>query len=55
VLDSIIGYCDTNSATDHIVPMVSEDYLRTMVDVANQRFKVNRERTERFRNALLKR
>lgn len=51
--DCIIGHaslCEEGKA----VPMVSENYLRTLVAVANQRFEVNKERTKRFREALLK-
>lgn len=33
--------------------MVPETYLRTLVQIANERFVVNTERTERFRRALL--
>lgn len=33
--------------------MVSETYLRTLVQIANERFVVNAERTERFRRSLL--
>ncbi|KAH9845940.1 Methyltransferase TYW3 [Teratosphaeria destructans] len=52
--DCIIGYTVSSSENPEIKPMVTEDYLRTLVDVANQRFTVNRERTERFRKALLR-
>ncbi|KAK3673178.1 hypothetical protein LTR78_007018 [Recurvomyces mirabilis] len=58
--DCIIGFSDTvigggdDSAGDTIVkPMVTEDYLRTLITVANQRFKTNVERTGRFKKALL--
>ena len=32
--------------------MVSEPYLRTLVQVANERFETNAQRTERFRQAF---
>lgn len=48
--DSIIGF---ESADGDIIPMVPETYLRTLVQIANQRFRTNKERTERFRSALL--
>ncbi|KAK4569582.1 hypothetical protein LTR86_003345 [Recurvomyces mirabilis] len=58
--DCIVGFSDTaigdgdDSAGDTIVkPMVTEDYLRTLITVANQRFRTNVERTGRFRKALL--
>lgn len=34
--------------------MVSESYLRTLVQIANERFVVNSQRIERFRRALLR-
>ncbi|KAK5115441.1 hypothetical protein LTR85_009901 [Meristemomyces frigidus] len=54
--DCIIGSAGSapESADIAITPMVSEDYLRTVIAVANQRFQVNAERTGRFRQALLK-
>ncbi|KAK0932903.1 hypothetical protein LTR29_015536 [Friedmanniomyces endolithicus] len=68
VFDCIIGYSTTvspsgptgsnlstgaDAARPKIVPMVSEAYLRTLLAIANQRFKTNEERRERFRKALL--
>ncbi|CZT21135.1 related to DUF207 domain protein [Ramularia collo-cygni] len=47
---SIIAYATTNG---EIRPMVSETYLRALVQIANERFVVNADRTERFRRALL--
>lgn len=35
-----------------VVPMVSGEYMRTMLQVANERFVTNSERKERFRAAL---
>jgi len=49
--DSIIGYMDDGG---RIGPMVAEEYLRTLVEVANERFTTNGERKERFRAALLR-
>lgn len=48
--DSIIGYHDDNEGN---IALVDEQYLRTMVDVANERFRINTERIARFRTALL--
>lgn len=47
---SIIAYATPSS---EIKPMVPETYLRALVTIANSRFTVNTERTERFRRALL--
>ncbi|RMZ23761.1 hypothetical protein D0859_12188 [Hortaea werneckii] len=55
--DCIIGYYAEGSSPEDqgtIKPMVSEGYLRTLVNVANQRFRTNIERRERFRATLLK-
>lgn len=49
-LESIIAYQDANG---NVQPMVSEQYLRTLLELANSRFISNTERTERFRHALL--
>ncbi|KAF1835785.1 hypothetical protein BDW02DRAFT_495102 [Decorospora gaudefroyi] len=48
--DSIVGYQDGNGRN---VALVDEKYLRVLVDVANERFKINADRIARFRNALL--
>lgn len=48
--DSIIGY---EAAEGSRVPMVSEAYMSVLVKLANERFVVNKERTERFCVALL--
>lgn len=37
-----------------IKPMVTEEYLATLVELVNQRFLTNEERKQRFRRALLK-
>lgn len=47
---SIIAYA---TPSGEIKPMVSESYLRTLVQIANERFMVNTVRTERFRRSLL--
>lgn len=57
--DCIIGYApssedESESNQPTVLPMVSEEYLRILMTIANERFKVNAERRERFRKALLK-
>ena len=52
--DSIIGYLYESNGQQQVVPMVTESYLRMLVKVANERFQVNEERTERFRAAFVK-
>ena len=51
-LDSIIGF-QAESTNHKITPMVSEDYIATLIGVANSRFQINEERKARFRGALL--
>lgn len=48
--DSIIGYQDEDGSN---FALVDETYLRVLVDIANERFKINLDRIARFRNALL--
>jgi tRNA wybutosine-synthesizing protein 3 len=48
--DSIIGYQDQNGRN---VPLVDERYLRTLLAIANDRFRINVERIARFQNALM--
>ncbi|KAF1940681.1 hypothetical protein EJ02DRAFT_379380 [Clathrospora elynae] len=48
--DSIIGY---QNEDEHNIALVDEKYLQTLVGIANQRFKINTDRIDRFRNALL--
>ncbi|RMZ74346.1 hypothetical protein GMOD_00003370 [Pyrenophora seminiperda CCB06] len=48
--DSIIGYQNEDGNN---VALVDERYLRTLVDIANERFKINLDRIGRFRTALL--
>jgi tRNA wybutosine-synthesizing protein 3 len=48
--DSIIGYLD---ASGEAVSIVDEPYLQLLHGVANDRFKTNSERINRFREALI--
>lgn len=48
--DAIIGY---QNETGNNIALIDEEYLQTLVGIANERFKVNTERIERFRSALL--
>jgi len=48
--DSVIGYQDEDGSN---IALVDEMYLRTLVDIANERFKINLDRIRRFRTALL--
>ncbi|KAK5133139.1 hypothetical protein LTR08_008163 [Meristemomyces frigidus] len=58
--DCIVGYEEAPAAESDpdaariIRPMVAEQYLRTLIGVANQRFVTNSQRTGRFRQALLR-
>ena len=59
--DCVVGYEDATTSADpdsgvarSIQPMVTEQYLRILIGIANQRFLTNSERTERFRQALLR-
>lgn len=47
--DSVIGY---EAPDGQLLPMVDEAYMDVLVQLANERFVVNQERTERFRQAL---
>ncbi|KAH9227555.1 hypothetical protein K456DRAFT_1754140 [Colletotrichum gloeosporioides 23] len=49
-LESLVGYVDDSNDTRHCT--VSADYLRTLVDIANERFVENAARIARFRAAL---
>ncbi|KAK4508123.1 hypothetical protein PRZ48_001861 [Zasmidium cellare] len=54
-LSSIIGYQETSQGTPPTIkPMVTEEYLSTLVRLANRRFAANEERKERFQRALPK-
>lgn len=48
--DSIIGYQDEAGRN---VSLIDENHLRTLVCIANERFKINVERIARFRTQLL--
>ncbi|KAG9579809.1 hypothetical protein KCU77_g12047, partial [Aureobasidium melanogenum] len=48
--DSVIGY---EADDGKLIPMVTEAYMRVMVELCNEKFRVNKERTEAFRKALL--
>ncbi|PCH00119.1 tRNA wybutosine-synthesizing protein [Penicillium occitanis (nom. inval.)] len=54
-LESVIGYCeDSNGDSEPLLrSLVTEEYLRMLVALANERFEVNKERVERFRSRLL--
>lgn len=54
-LESVIGYCDYDKDDSEPVmrSLVTEGYLRMLVALANERYDVNKERVERFRNRLL--
>ncbi|KAK2760264.1 hypothetical protein FQN54_002332 [Arachnomyces sp. PD_36] len=52
-LESIIGIREPHSDGDIARSLVSEEYLRMLVAVANERFKVNIERVARFRAKLM--
>lgn len=47
--DSVIGY---ESDDGKLIPMVTEAYMRVLVGLCNVKFRVNKERTEAFREAL---
>lgn len=48
--DSVVGYQDDDGLLQSIV---SEEYLQTLVTLANKRFVLNSERIARFKNSLL--
>ena len=47
--DSVIGY---EGADGKLIPMVTEAYMRVLVELCNERFQKNKERTEAFRETL---
>ena len=54
-LDSVIGYMDPKAVgleAGVLHPMVSESYLRTIVQLANRRFATNEERKCRFKESF---
>ncbi|KAL1605412.1 hypothetical protein SLS60_004962 [Paraconiothyrium brasiliense] len=48
--DAIIGYHDDAGRN---IALVDQEYLQTLVHIANERFHINTERIARFRTALL--
>jgi tRNA wybutosine-synthesizing protein 3 len=48
--DSIIGYQDEHGRN---APLVDERYLRTLLAIANDRFRINVDRISRFQIALM--
>jgi len=51
--DNIVGVLDGKSAVDASPKLlVDEDYLHMLVQLANEKFKVNADRTQRFRSLL---
>jgi tRNA wybutosine-synthesizing protein 3 len=57
-LESVIGYRQRGNSGDRdgqdvVCSLVSEDYLRMLVAAANERFKTNSERMDRFKAKLL--
>jgi len=48
--DCLVGYVGEDG---HIFSFVSENYLRLLVQTANERFKTNTDRISRFRSLLL--
>lgn len=52
-LGSIIGYAwESETGEEEIQALVSEEYLETLLGVANARFATNAERIERFSDSL---
>jgi tRNA wybutosine-synthesizing protein 3 len=47
--DSVIGY---EGADGKLIPMVTEAYMRVLVELCNERFRKNKEKTEALREAL---
>ncbi|KAI9370653.1 methyltransferase TYW3-domain-containing protein [Aspergillus egyptiacus] len=53
-LESVVGYCEDDDNGEPVIrSLVTEEYLRMLVAIANERFSVNSERRERFRTTLL--
>ncbi|KAF2454672.1 methyltransferase TYW3-domain-containing protein [Lineolata rhizophorae] len=50
MFDAPVGLCAPSGL---VMSIVTEAYLRHLVSIANDRFRVNSERTERFKSALL--
>lgn len=47
--DSVIGY---EADDGKLIPMVTEAYMRVLVELCNEKFRVNKQKTEAFRQAL---
>ena len=54
-LSSLIGLVDDEPDPSRPRSLVSEEYLRILLDVANGRFEANAERIRRFRHEILER
>lgn len=62
-LESLIGYAyddnpkgpNQNDGKDRICSLVSEQYLRILLEIANERFTANTERMQRFEHELFQR
>ena len=62
-LESLVGFVpdriqdqgDGTETEEHIIRIVSEEYLELLVNIANERFKTNAERIKRFEQDLFKR
>ncbi|CAC9889940.1 unnamed protein product [Aureobasidium pullulans] len=50
VFDNIIGY---EGPDGRLIPMVTEAYMRILIELGNQKFQANKARTQQFQNALL--
>ena len=57
-LESLIGYAaedaHVDEGRDDIHSLVSEDYLKMLLDIANDRFQANKERMQRFEAELFR-
>jgi tRNA wybutosine-synthesizing protein 3 len=47
--DSVIGY---EGVDGKLIPMVTEAYMRVLVELGNQKFIINKQQRERFRSAI---
>lgn len=55
VPDRIQDQKDGTETEEHVIRIVSEEYLELLVNIANERFKTNAERMKRFEQDLFKR
>ena len=55
IQDRIKDQKDETEIEEHIIRIVSEEYLELLVNIANERFKTNAERMKRFERDLFKR